>query len=117
MEKESIYLLQKIDCNCNDCFFMKRDFETYERWEKWHREMKLAEFERKKNKAINEAKIQNNSVLLEKAEKMVFHFDKSGLIQYGKCQKFLKPVSFIPGICQLETQECFSHRKDHVNKQ
>jgi hypothetical protein len=25
LEKESIYLLQKIDCNCNDCGFMARD--------------------------------------------------------------------------------------------
>jgi hypothetical protein len=25
MNKDSIYELQKIDCNCNDCIFMKRD--------------------------------------------------------------------------------------------
>lgn len=25
MTKESIYELQKIDCNCNDCKFMERD--------------------------------------------------------------------------------------------
>lgn len=30
-ERESIYLLQKIDCNCNNCAFMDRDFETYDR--------------------------------------------------------------------------------------
>lgn len=27
MDKESIFELQKIDCNCNDCKFMVRDFE------------------------------------------------------------------------------------------
>jgi hypothetical protein len=27
MDKQSSHLLQLIDCNCNDCIFMKRDFE------------------------------------------------------------------------------------------
>lgn len=27
MDKESIYLLQKIDCNCSDCKYMVRDNE------------------------------------------------------------------------------------------
>lgn len=27
MDKTSIYLLQKVDCNCNDCAFMIRDFK------------------------------------------------------------------------------------------
>lgn len=26
MDKESIHQLQMIDCNCNDCKYMKRDF-------------------------------------------------------------------------------------------
>jgi len=29
MDKESIIELQKIDCNCNDCKFMVRDFVKY----------------------------------------------------------------------------------------
>jgi hypothetical protein len=33
-------------------------------------------------------------------------------INYGDCQKFNKPVSFIPGICQIDTQQCFKHRKN-----
>lgn len=33
-------------------------------------------------------------------------------IHYGDCTKFNKPVSFIPNICQLETQECFEHRRN-----
>lgn len=32
-------------------------------------------------------------------------------IQYGKCVKFNKPVSFIPATCQIETQNCFEHRR------
>ncbi len=37
-------------------------------------------------------------------------------IHYGYCDKFKKPVSFIPNVCQVETQECFVHRKDLHNK-
>lgn len=29
MDKESIILLQQIDCNCNDCKHMQRDIEKY----------------------------------------------------------------------------------------
>lgn len=32
-------------------------------------------------------------------------------INYGDCTKFNKPVSFIPGNCQIETQSCFEHRR------
>jgi len=32
-------------------------------------------------------------------------------INYGLCMKFAKNVSFIPGNCQLQTQECFKHRR------
>ena len=69
MTKESIYELQKIDCNCNDCKFMERDLSRP---------------------------------------------PAKGLpcpINYGYCNKFKKEVSFIPAICQLETQDCFEHRK------
>lgn len=31
MDKESKYLLQLIDCNCNDCKFMVRDFDKLEK--------------------------------------------------------------------------------------
>ena len=36
---------------------------------------------------------------------------KSG-VSYGNCTKFDKPVSFIANTCQIETQECFVHRRD-----
>ena len=78
MDKESRYELQKIDCNCNDCKFMERDFE--------------------KRKSFDH--------LYEGSQ------NASHRINYGNCSKFSKPVSFIPNHCQLETQECFVHRKD-----
>lgn len=79
MDKESVYLLQKIDCNCNDCYFMKRDFEKLERHKK--------------------------------------SYEGTGLmdrLEFGNCEKFSKPVSFIPVTCQIETQSCFSHRRENV---
>lgn len=33
-------------------------------------------------------------------------------INYGHCTIFNEDVNFIPGICQLETQKCFVHRRD-----
>ena len=77
MDKESRYLLQLVDCNCNDCKFMKRDFA--------------------------------------KLEKHKQSYEGTGLMDrlaYGDCEKFNKPVSFIPETCQLDTQSCFEHRRD-----
>ena len=31
--------------------------------------------------------------------------------QYGNCSKLNKPVSFIPNTCQIDTQDCFEHRR------
>ena len=78
MDKESIYELQKIDCNCNDCIFMVRDAE------------KRKKFDHLYTNKLN----------------------ASWRINYGYCKNLNKDVSFIPNICQLETQNCFKHRKD-----
>jgi len=81
MTKEGIIELQKIDCNCNDCKYMTRDFEEYKYFDYLY---------------VNEiGQVTNPSYRLN----------------YGKCQKFNKSVSFIPNTCQLETQVCFAHRK------
>lgn len=116
IDKESIYELQKIDCNCNDCAFMQRDFDTFKKWETWHKNIELQEFEKRKQKATQEAKSnpdpKQRDALLRVANNMKFSFEKSKLLQYGFCSKFNKQVSFIPLTCQLDTQDCFVHRKD-----
>ena len=116
MDKESIIALQRIDCNCNNCGFMERDFCTYQKWEEWKKDIAKEDFDRKREKAIVEAKenedLETQKVLLAKAKKMQFQFDKSKLIQYGTCHRFRKEVSFIPNTCSLENQSCFIHRKD-----
>lgn len=99
MDKESVYLLQKIDCNCNDCKFQIRDFETYNKWLEFHKELQYKEYQVKIEKEI----LKTTSV---------FQFEKQHLLQYGNCSKFNKNISWIPNTCQLDTQECFKHRKD-----
>lgn len=127
MTKESIYELQKIDCNCNDCFYMTRDFDRYKKWEEFHRQLQLDEFTKKQERAIESAiyllkeattsdELKSADGLYRKAKAMKFQFDREGFINYGDCSKFNKQVSFLPQTCQVETQHCFVHRKDFVNQ-
>lgn len=102
------YYLQKVDCNCNDCAFMKRDLEKYKIAEQYRRIQQLKEFERKKQFYLSIPELR------DKGEKMVFQYDR-GIINYGLCTKFDKDVTFIPMTCQLETQHCFAHRLDGSN--
>lgn len=102
MDKESIIELQKIDCNCNDCKFMVRDFEKYQKSLEFH------ERESKRYFEIVKAKLPP-----EEQEKAKFQFNRNeAMINFGNCTKLNKQVSFIPNTCQLETQECFEHRRN-----
>lgn len=94
MDKESAYLLQLIDCNCNDCGFLVRDAE--------------------RKKASNEfnLKEQQRHYLRKNGNLVKFQFQNSCKLQYGKCTKLNKDVVFTPATCQIHTQECFKHRKD-----
>ncbi len=121
IDKDSIYELQKIDSNCNDCIFMQRDMDKHKKSQEFQHKMQLDYFNTLKNKLIKSAKdwkdrkydLETWDKLLTEAEKMKFQFNKNAsLINFGNCQKLNKPVSFIPNICQLETQQCFIHRRD-----
>ena len=99
MNKESIIELQKIDCNCNDCKHMIRDINKYNISKQWHYDLQLNYHRLIKEKTNDPT--------------MRFEYDSStALIQYGNCNKLNKDVSFIPNTCQLETQNCFKHRRD-----
>lgn len=76
MEKESIFERQLIDCNCNDCGFLIRDFEKTKK----HKESY-------KGTGLSDRYI------------------------YGNCSKLKKELFFSPNTCQIETQDCFKHRK------
>ena len=118
MDKESIYQLQCLDCNCNDCMFMARDsFKRKESLE-LHKKWQLDYFNAIRNKLYEKAEKWKLKGFLDKwesvkdeADKMRFEFNPSdAALHYGNCEKFNKPMSFIPAICQMETQECFEHR-------
>ncbi len=113
MDKESIFELQKIDCNCNDCKHLVRDIPAFEKSLQFHEKMQRnlfnSEVERMKEKAKSWRDQKNDlekwCTLLVQADKMKFQFDKSAAtINYGSCAKLSKQVSFIPNTCQLETQ-------------
>jgi len=114
--------LELIDCNCNNCIFMNRDIDKYKKWEIWHRSQAEKQYYQDKGKAIceawslfdkSESEIDERHAkgMLRVAMKMKFQFDKSCLIQYGKCEKLNKSISFLPNTCQIETQNCFKHRR------
>jgi hypothetical protein len=81
MNKETIIELQKIDCNCNDCKFLIRDFEKYKFFDYLYTNEK--------------GQVTNPSYR----------------INYGNCIKLNKEITFIPNTIQLETQKCFEHRR------
>ncbi len=121
MDKESIYELQKIDCNCNDCIFMTRNIEKFKESLELHKKWQLDYFNTIKNKLIVKANWYKSQFynlemwdnLHTEAEAMKFNFNKSSItINYGNCSKLSKEVSFIPNQCQMDTQKCFAHRKD-----
>lgn len=121
MDKESIYQLQKIDCNCNDCGFMVRDAEKFKASQGLHHKWQLGYFNVCKKKVVEKAikykdafyDLEMWDSLLSEAERMKFQFNgKTAMMNYGNCSKLNKPVSFIPNTCQIETQTCFKHRKE-----
>jgi len=115
----SSYELQKIDCNCNDCKFMDRDLQRFKKSLNTHYKWQLDYFNTIRNNLYKKAEKwkrkgfpKKYETVKREADKMRFQFDKKkASINYGNCTKHNKPVSFLPNTLQLETQECFEHRK------
>jgi len=111
-----------VDANCNNCIFMQRDMEKFKVSLEVHQRDQLNYFNTLKNKLIERANflkrrlndLEKWDLLMTEVEKMRFQFDKtSAVINYGRCTKFDKEVSFIPKTCQLDTQSCFQHRRSN----
>lgn len=110
---------QELDCNCNDCVFMERNMELFKEALERHKKWQFDYFTTIKNNLIEKANdwkrrgfIEKHDALVFESSRMRFQFDKKVVsINYGKCLKFDKPVTFIPNVCQLDTQECFKHRR------
>lgn len=114
------YELQELDCNCSDCIFMQRDIIKFKESLAFHNQLQWAEFEAKCDKLFTQAdkaykinELESGFAAERELSKMKYQFDKKEcMINYGFCTKFEKEVSFIPNILQLETQDCFKHRKN-----
>jgi hypothetical protein len=90
---------------------MVRDIYKKKHQDKIHEGWHLADFKSELNQELFIALTMRDKTLLNKANNKKFQFKKPNY-GYGFCKKFdLKPIEFIPATCQLETQECFEHRK------
>ncbi len=128
MNTESLLLLQKLDCNCNDCVFMNRDIKLTNSWIGYRSHIQYIEFLKERRRLLKlageliwpsprhpkptEATIREGKLFEYRARKMKFQFNREGVIGYGNCAKLNKQVSFLPDTCQVDTQECFKHRRD-----
>jgi hypothetical protein len=98
---------------------MIRDSEKFNKSLEFHHKMQLEHFEDARERQVDNMiewanKHENDKAytVYRQIDKMKFIFNKSVcLINYGRCSKLDKDVTFIPGICQIETQNCFEHRK------
>jgi hypothetical protein len=123
-KQERAYALQRIDCNCNDCGFMKRDLGRFKKWREWDLAYQEDQFTALRERMVEKAfkwkangEHEKYEQVMEEVRKMKFQYSSSPAeINYGHCMKFDKEVSFIPGVCQIETQKCFVHRKDYVHE-
>lgn len=124
MDKESIIELQKLDSNCNDCIFLVRDAEKFKKSLEDHERWQLDYFNTIKQNLLDKADWYDDKTkpkynpkkaenLRKEAAKLRFQFTRKGcVINYGRCDKFDKDVSFIPNVLQLDTQDCFKHRRE-----
>lgn len=62
--------------------------------------------------AKQQGKISRHKDLLKRRARISLDTSYKSGLSYGICTKFNKPVSFIANTCQVETQDCFVHRKD-----
>lgn len=124
MDRDSIIELQKLDSNCNDCKFLLRNTERFKESINQHHKWQLDYFNTIKQNLLDKADeyadktkpkydLKKAENLRREANKLKFQFSKKGCsINYGKCSKFDKDVSFIPNVLQLDTQGCFKHRRE-----
>lgn len=111
--------LQTLDCNCSDCKNFTRSISKRQKSVDLHYKWQKDSFDTKRRKMIENAEDwigkgekKKAKTLLKEARKMVFQFDESGCaIHFGRCGKLNKEVSFMPNTLQLDTQECFEHRR------
>ncbi len=118
MDKESIILKQEVDCNCNDCGHFVRSSEALNASKKRHRQwaaasirMRRKRFWEEAQKALGAGKRDSCTELLREHSRVTVDKGyKAGLV-FGRCAKYNKPIQTVSNVCQVDTQECFVHRR------
>lgn len=107
-----------MDCNCNDCGFYVRNLEKYNAAIEEDKVSQFASFNWVKQRRIDDAnelkKTQPEKAwhALDAAKKMSYSYrGQRNNVHYGLCTKFNKDRTILPNTLQLDTQECFVHRK------
>lgn len=124
IDKDSLYLLQCLDSNCNDCKWMSRDIEKFKVAQERRKQGMIDHFntvnQKEKETALeklNRGKIttqEYKSRIREIDSRQYVHTTPHPQIQYGRCTHPVhggKEVSFLPTTFMEETQHCFEHRK------
>jgi hypothetical protein len=101
---------------------MVRNFDKFKESLDKHHKWQLDYFNVIKGKLLKKASewkvkgdLERHDSLLKEAGEMRFVHDKStSKINYGRCSKFDKDVSFIPNVCIPENKDCFLHRRDEI---
>lgn len=125
LEKESLVLLQNVDCNCNDCIFMVRDVDKFKVAQARRREIMLEHFN-----AVNAKEIENlidretrrkekDPAKLAQAIKaiegrMFVYGAPHPQINYGNCtnpESGRDAINFLPTTFSGDTQQCFKNRR------
>lgn len=102
---------------------MLRDMDKFKQSLSRHHKWQLDYFNTIKQNLVEKVNWWNNpnnykyspkkaTALTKEILKLKFQFNKKeATINYGFCIKLTKDVSFLPNVCQLDTQECFKNRK------
>lgn len=118
IDRESIILRQEVDCNCNDCGHFVRSADALNASKKRHRQWvflgirtRRRHFWEEVQKALGKGKMESYHALLrERSRVAVDKSYKAGLV-FGTCAKFNRAIETVPNVCQVDTQECFVHRR------
>lgn len=122
-DKYSLYLLQCVDCNCNDCRWMVRDLDKYRAAQELRKGIMTDHFhtlnQKEKETALEKVKAGKtdidtfNRTIREIDSRQYVHSTPNPQINYGRCTHpdyGPKDVNFLPTTFSGDTRHCFEHR-------
>jgi hypothetical protein len=126
LSKDSLKLLQDLDCNCNDCKFMVRDAEKFRAAQERRKSFMREHFETLKRKEIETLEFKERMAAVKRPERLaslialvesrVFEYGAPHpQINYGTCtnpESGFVEVDFLPTTFSGDTQRCFVNRRD-----